>query len=213
MSKAFDVAMAGVISGIVAFTTSQIGVGGTIIGAVLGSMLYQIMSHYVKEPLEKVDTQKIETRIVYAIPLILILAIEIIYLLAPLYWKPQEILYFLQGATNWNLFRSIGTGLIVMGIYPIIQPENIQKKYGYVVLSMGIVILLRGFLDAASPLVELYSGFFIEFAIPLSIILILALSYVILSLFKESINIRNKDVSKKMEQKLENEEISTKEED
>lgn len=48
MSKMLDVVMAGVISGIVALTTSKMGVSGTIIGVVLGAMLYQFMSHYVK---------------------------------------------------------------------------------------------------------------------------------------------------------------------
>ena len=64
MSKMLDVIMAGVISGIVALTTTQMGVGGTVIGATLGAMLYQVMSHFIKEPLEVVNTKRIETKIV-----------------------------------------------------------------------------------------------------------------------------------------------------
>ncbi|HIH62141.1 MAG TPA: hypothetical protein HA298_05640, partial [Methanobacteriales archaeon] len=56
MSKAFDIIMAGLISGIVAFTTQKLGVGGTALGAVLGSMLYQLLSHYLREPLGNVKT-------------------------------------------------------------------------------------------------------------------------------------------------------------
>ncbi|MCC7557948.1 MAG: hypothetical protein KO217_04565, partial [Methanobacteriaceae archaeon] len=65
MSKTLDIVMAGVISGIVAFTTSQIGIAGTVIGAVMGAMLYQIMAHFIREPLGNIKTQKIETRIVF----------------------------------------------------------------------------------------------------------------------------------------------------
>ena len=107
MSKMLDVMMAGVISGIVAFTTSKMGIAGTVLGAVLGAMLFQFMSHFVKEPLENVNTKKIETRIVYAIPLIIIMVIEIIYIFAAVYWKPEQIFYFLENATDWNLFKSI----------------------------------------------------------------------------------------------------------
>ena len=148
MSKMLDVIMAGVISGIVAFTTSKIGIAGTVLGAVLGAMLYQFMSHYVKEPLGNVKTRKIETRVVYAIPLILILAIEIIYIFSAVYWKPEQIFYYLENVTDWNLFRSIGIGLICMGIYPLLISENIKQSYGYVILSVGIIILLNGFVDA-----------------------------------------------------------------
>jgi hypothetical protein len=40
--------MAGVISGIVAYTTSQLGIAGTVIGAVLGSKLYQLMTQFFR---------------------------------------------------------------------------------------------------------------------------------------------------------------------
>ncbi|HIH70782.1 MAG TPA: hypothetical protein HA301_01805, partial [Methanothermobacter thermautotrophicus] len=81
LTKAFDILMAGVISGIVAFTTSKLGVGGTVMGAVLGSMLYQLLSHYFREPLKNVKTERVESRAVFAIPLIIIVIIEFIYLL------------------------------------------------------------------------------------------------------------------------------------
>jgi len=187
MSKLFDIVMAGLISGIVAFTTTKIGIAGTILGAVFWSVLYQIMSHYVKEPLQKAETKKIENKIVYMIPLVLILFVEIIYLLKPIYLEPQQIFYFLQGATNWNLFRSIGTGLVLMGIYPILQPENIDRKYGYILLSLGIVILLRGFTDVSSRFVDLYSFIFFELGTYITIMIILVLSYVIISIVKDSL--------------------------
>lgn len=189
MSKMLDVLMAGVISGIVAVATSKIGISGTVIGAVIGAMLYQLMSHYVKEPLGNVETKKIETRVVYTIPLIIILAIEIIYIFAAVYYKPEQIFYFLENATDWNLFRSIGIGLICMGIYPILISENIKQSYGYIILSVGIIILLKGLIDASYSFVELYAPIFTDFGFIISLGVIAALLYVIISIFQESMGI------------------------
>ncbi|MBI5679999.1 MAG: hypothetical protein HZC47_03780 [Methanobacterium sp.] len=187
MSKMLDVVMAGVISGIVAFTTSKIGIAGTILGAVIGAMLYQVMSHYIKEPLESVKTKKIETRIVYTIPLMIIVGIEIIYIFSAIYGKPEQIFYLLENATNWALFKSIGIGLIFMGIYPILQPENIKRSYGYMLLSVGVIKLLNGFVDVNSPFVTLYKPYFVEFGFIISLVVVAVLSYVIISIIQESI--------------------------
>ena len=227
MSKMLDIIMAGVISGIVALTTTKLGIGGTVIGAVIGAMLYQVMSHFIKEPLENahtkknvhtrdvhtrnvhtksvntkkientrksVNTNRIETRIVYVFPLIIIVAVELIYLFSSVYWKPDQIFHSLEQATDGTLFRTIGLGLLIMGIYPIIQSENIKRSYGYIILSVGIVKLLNGFVDANSPFVKLYANLFADFGLIISLAVIAALSYVILSIIQESILIsREKD--------------------
>ena len=194
MSKMLDVVMAGVISGIVAITTTQMGIGGTVIGATLGAMLYQIMSHFIKEPLEGVNTRKIETKIVYVFPLIVIVVVELIYLFSSVYWKPEQIFNYLEHATDGTLFRTIGIGLLIMGIYPIIQSENIKRSYGYIILSVGIIKLLNGFVDTHSPFVKLYANLFADFGLIISLAVIAALSYVILSIIQESIVIsREKD--------------------
>ncbi|MDO8870970.1 MAG: hypothetical protein Q7V10_09530 [Methanobacteriaceae archaeon] len=194
MSKTFDIFMAGIISGIVAYTTIQLGIGGTVIGAVLGSVLYQFMSHFIRNPLEKVQTQKIESSIVYTLPLLLILGIEIIYFMAPIYWRSEQIFYFLQGATGWNLFRSIGIGLIIMGIYPILQSEFVKKRYGFIISGLGVIVLLRGLIDVHSPLVNLYYGLFTRFDDLISLMVIFVLIYVIFAILKGSISlIRQKD--------------------
>ena len=187
MTKAFDIFMAGIISGIVAFTTSKLGVGGTVMGAVLGSMLYQLLSHYFREPLKNVKTERVESRAVFAIPLILIVIIEFIYLLGNFQWRPQQIFYLLEEATSWNLFRSIGVGLMVMGIYPLLQPETIKKSYGHVLLIMGLIILLRGLVDVNSPVVNVYRAIFYEFDILITVTVILGLIYIIISIFRESV--------------------------
>lgn len=187
MTKAFDILMAGVISGIVAFTTSKLGVGGTVMGAVLGSMLYQLLSHYFREPLKNVKTERVESRAVFAIPLLIIVIIEFIYLLGNFQWRPQQIFYLLEEATSWNLFRSIGVGLMVMGIYPLLQPETIKKSYGYVLLLMGFIVLLRGLVDVNSPLVTVYRAIFYEFDVLITFTVILGLIYMIISIFRESV--------------------------
>ncbi|EKF85824.1 hypothetical protein [Methanobacterium formicicum] len=201
MSKTLDIIMAGIISGIVAFTTSQLGVTGTIIGAVIGSMLYQFMSHFFKEPLENVNTLKtpkrVESQIVYAFPLIIILAIEIIYLLSSFYLGPREIFQSMQTATDWNLFRTIGVGLIIMGVYPLLEPDRIPPIYGLAVLGVGVVKLMAGFVDYNSPIVALYSPIFQHFNVLISIVLIAVLLYVIVSIIQDSVTIiRKEDQSK-----------------
>jgi hypothetical protein len=191
MSKTLDVAMAGIIAGIVAYATSILGIGGTVIGAVLGAILYQIMSHLFKAPLEGIRTQNVEARIVYTIPLILIVAIEILFIFALLYIKPGNFFYILENATENNLFRSIGVGLIIMGLYPLIQSENIKKLYGYIIIIVGVIVLLGGFADFNTPITDLYSVIFSELGMIISLMVICALSYVIIAITKESVTIIN----------------------
>ena len=188
--------MAGIISGIVAFTTSQLGIAGTIIGAVIGSMLYQFMSHVFKDPIENVNTlktQRVESSIFYVFPLVIILGIEIIYLLSSVYHMPGELFQSLETATGWNLFRTIGVGLIVMGVYPLLEPERIPPIYGVAVLGVGVVKLMAGFVDYNSPIVALYSPIFHQFSELISIILIAVLLYVIVALIQDSVNISSKE--------------------
>ncbi len=191
MSKTLDVVMAGVIAGIVAYATSILGIGGTVIGAVLGAILYQIMSHLSKAPLEGIKTQNVEAKIVYTFPLILIVAIEILFILALLYVKQGNLFYLLENATSDNLFRSIGLGLIIMGIYPIIEPENINKRYGYIIIAVGIVKLLGGFADFNVPITDLYAFIFSELGVIISLLVIAALTYVIIAITRESVIIIN----------------------
>ena len=88
-----------------------------------------------------------------------------------------------------NLFRSIGFGLIIMGIYPLIQPKEIKKEYGYIIIAVGLIKLWNGFSDLNTPITDLYSLLYSELGILISLMVILALSYVILAIAKESIDI------------------------
>ena len=197
MSKTLDILMAGVIAGTAAYATIKLGIGGTVIGTVLCSMLYQIISHIVKEPVENIKTQKIEREIFYVFPLVIILVIEIIYLLSSLYNSPEQIFTALESATGDNLFKVIGIGLIVMGLYPIIQPESIKKFYGFILLVVGVINLLIGFVDITSPVVQLYAPLFYQLKEVISIIIIAVIAYVIIAITRESvIIILNKDKGK-----------------
>jgi hypothetical protein len=181
--------MVGVISGLAAFATSKLGLAGTVIGAVIGSMLYQVMSHFVREPLENVKTKRIEREIFYVFPLILILIIEIIYLLSAFYLQTGDIFYFLEFATGGNLFKTMGISLIIMGIYPVIKPESIPRHYGVIIMAIGFIKLLWGFIDVNSAFVSLYSPLFFQFNEVISIAMIIALSYVIISLVNDSVTL------------------------
>jgi len=196
MSKTLDIIMAGLISGIVAYTTSQLGIAGTVIGAVMGSMLYQFMSHVFKEPIENVNTvktQRVESSIFYVFPLIIILAIEVIYLLSSFYHMPSELFQSLETATGWNLFRTIGVGLLVMGVYPLLEPDRIPPIYGLAVIGVGLVKLMAGFVDYNSPIVVLYSPIFRQYSELISIVLIAVLMYVIVSIIQDSVTIIRKE--------------------
>jgi MFS family permease len=189
MSKALDVVTAGIVAGIVAYATAILGIGGTVIGAVLGAILYQVMSHLFKEPLEKIETQNFEAKIVYVIPLVLIVIVEISHILAMKYFNPDSIFYQLEAATKYNLFRSIGAGLIIMGLYPIIQSEYIKKSYGYIILVVGVIVLLGGFADFNTPITDLYSVIYSEMGIIIPVIVIAAISYVAIAITWEAVDI------------------------
>lgn len=190
MSKVLDIIMAGIISGIVAYTTSQLGITGTIIGAVIGSMLYQLMSHFFSKPMDTVDelkTQKVETSVFYVFPLVIILGIEILYLFSSFYHTFDVIFQSLETATSWNLFRTIGVGLLIMGIYPLLEPDRIAPKYGLIIMAVGVVKLMAGFVDYQSSFVTLYLPLFQQFSELISIVLIAALLYVIVNIIQDSV--------------------------
>lgn len=195
MSKSFDVLMAGLISGIVALTTGFLGVAGTVIGAVLGAILYQALSLFVKEPLESSTIRRVENELVYVIPLVLIAVFLAIFIVALFHaytmYSPDFLEFFrqLEEITNNNLVRFMGIGLVAMGIYPLIQPKVIEKKYGFIIFISGIILLIRGLLDINVEFFYYYSEVFQPFDILLMICVFLALSFVIIKMFIESITL------------------------
>ena len=183
--------MAGIISGVVALTTSILGIGGTVIGAVLGAIIYQIISIYIKEPLENADIRKVESEVVYILPLALIAILLIIFIMA--YFNSEFFSYYsqLKEFTDNNLLRLMGIGLIAMGIYPLIQSKNIDKKHGLVVLILGIILLFRGLIDIDYQLLYLYWILMGEFGYIIPLAIFLPLLFVILKILLGSVKLYN----------------------
>ena len=183
--------MAGLISGTVALTTSILGIGGTVIGAVLGAIIYQIISIFVKEPLENTNIRKVENEIVYILPLVIIAILLIIFIMA--YFNTEFFSYYIQlkGFTDNNLLRLMGIGLIVMGVFPLIQSKNINKKYSLIVLFLGVVLLFRGLIDIDPQLLNLHGILFGEFSYILPLAILLVLLFVIIKILLESVKLYN----------------------
>jgi len=121
--------------------------------------------------------------------------------LSSFYYKPEQIFYSMESATRWNLFRTIGVALLIMGIYPLIESEKISKHYGYIIIAVGIIKLMGGFADYNSSIVELYSPIFYQLNELISILVIAALTYVIISITRESVTIiHEKDQNKELQE-------------
>ena len=195
MSRSFDIIMAGTISGIVAISTSFLGVGGTVIGAVLGAILYQILSIFIKEPLENATIRKVENEIVFIIPLVLIAIFIAVFIVAYLHTYlmhfPDFYEFFkqLEEITNDSLLRILGIGLMIMGIYPLLRPEAIKREYGAVILVLGVILLVRGLLDVDPNFLYLYVNTLGVLDLVLIILIFLTLVFIIIKIFLESVTL------------------------
>ncbi|MDR3223251.1 MAG: hypothetical protein LBT66_05935 [Methanobrevibacter sp.] len=200
MGKKFDIIMAGVVSGIVAITTTFLGLAGTIIGTVLGSIIYQSLSTYVKESLNqrthnnkiKINNlQLLEDKIVFIIPLILIIIIELSFLYSIFY--NNSTFNHLERLTNNNLFKAISIGLFALGLYSIFQPKKIKYQYGISLLILSIFFLIRGILDTNIPYIQqlIYPliDFLLNYDAIIAILIILILVYITIKLFYDSLKI------------------------
>ena len=163
--KHFNVMMAAFISGTVALFTSVLGVSGTIIGSVLSSFLYQLLSGYSEEKIEEgaLRKPKLANEIVYIFPLVVIGIIELIFFLSALHYRFDMIFDFLESAVANNLFRLMGIGLIILGAYPYFDSNNIDKRNGTVVLIVGVLLLLRGLMDISSITSKIFYAVFAPF--------------------------------------------------
>lgn len=196
MAKGIEIIIAGIIAGIVAYTTSILGIKGTVLGAVITSILIELLSNFFKEPFEKTSTRKNYVKITYLLPLFLIGLIEIIYLLIDSSFKSYKLFYLLEDMASGNLFRIMGLSLIVMGVYPIVQSKDIKRDYGLIIAILGIILLLRGFVDADYFLVSLYAPLFVEYDFIISLVIISGISYVIFKVLNEVFKTKTDEISK-----------------
>ncbi|MBE6512927.1 MAG: hypothetical protein E7Z75_07300 [Methanobrevibacter olleyae] len=184
MVKHFNVMMAAFISGTVALFTSVLGVSGTIIGSVLSSFLYQLLSGYSEEKIEEgaLRKPKLANEIVYIFPLVVIGIIELIFFLSALHYRFDMIFDFLESAVANNLFRLMGIGLIILGAYPYFNSNNIDKRNGTVVLIVGVLLLLRGLMDISSITSKIFYAVFAPFDSLFALFVIVSLALVIFNI-------------------------------
>lgn len=188
MVKHFNVMMAAFISGTVALFTSVLGVSGTIIGSVLSSFLYQLLSGYSEEKIEEgaLRKPKLANEIVYIFPLVVIGIIELIFFLSALHYRFDMIFDFLESAVANNLFRLMGIGLIILGAYPYFNSNNIDKRNGTVVLIVGVLLLLRGLMDISSITSKIFYAVFAPFDSLFALVVIVLLALVIINILISS---------------------------
>ena len=188
--KHFNVMMAAFISGTVALFTSFLGVSGTIIGSVLSSFLYQLLSGYSEEKIEEgaLRKPKLANEIVYIFPLVVIGIIELIFLLSALHYRFDMIFDILESAVSNNLFRLMGIGLIILGAYPYFDSNNIDKRNGTVVLIIGVLLLLRGLMDISDITSKIFYAVFAPFDSLFALFVVIALALVIFNILISSDN-------------------------
>lgn len=188
--KHFNIIMAAFISGTVALFTSVLGVSGTIIGSVLSSFLYQLLSGYSEEKIEEgaLRKPKLANEIVYIFPLVVIGIIELIFFLSALHYRFDMIFDFLESAVANNLFRLMGIGLILLGAYPYFDSNNIDKRNGTVVLIVGVLLLLRGLMDISSITSKIFYAVFAPFDSLFALIVVILLALVIINILIGSDN-------------------------
>ncbi len=182
--KHFNVMMAALISGTVALFTSVLGVSGTIIGSVLSSFLYQLLTGYSEEKYDEgaIRKPKLANEIVYIFPLVVIGIIELIFALSALHYGFEMIFGFLESAVANNLFRLMGLGLIVLGAYPFFNSNNIDKRNGAVVLVLGVLLLLRGLMDVSNITSKIFYAVFARFDMFFAFFVVIALAVVIINI-------------------------------
>lgn len=190
MVKHFNVMMAAIISGTVALFTSVLGVSGTIIGSVLSSFLYQLLTSYSEEKYDEgsIRKPKLANEIVYIFPLVIIAIIELIFFFSALHYRFDMIFTFLEEAVANNLFRLMGLGLIVLGAYPYFNSNNIAKRNGTVLLIVGVLLLLRGLMDVTSITSRIFHAIFAPFDMFFALFVVIALALVIINILLNSEN-------------------------
>ena len=190
--KHFHVIMAAFISGTVALFTSVLGVSGTIIGSVLSSFLYQLLSGYSEEKLEggALRKPKLANEIVYIFPLVVIGIFELIFLCSSLHYRFDMLFDMLEAAVNNNLFRLMGLGLILLGAYPFFDSNNIDKRNGTFVILIGVLLLLRGLVDITDFTAKIFYSGFDQFDFIFALFVVIGLALVILNILISSGNLK-----------------------
>ena len=190
--KHFHIIMAAFISGTVALFTSVLGVSGTIIGSVLSSFLYQLLSGYSEEKLEEgtLRKPKLANEIVYIFPLVVIGIFELIFLCSALHYRFDMLFDMLEAAVNNNLFRLMGLGLILLGAYPFFDSNNIDRRNGTFIIFLGILLFLRGLVDITDTTSMIFQAIFAQYDFLFAIFVVFGLALVIANILISSGNLK-----------------------
>lgn len=205
--------LVGVISAFVAITTALLGVAGTIIGSVLSSVLYNMLSEALEKPVSDVSiSSDFEWEIAYVIPLAIIAFIQLLLILAFLSeWGllPRvflKIFLSIQGVADNNLYRVLGFSLIIMSVYPfVLKPDFVKKAHGLLIALVGLIFLARGFSDIENMITLAYGIVFYYFDFPIAVVAFLLLVFVIYKILryardsksKSKLNVYDKVMHKK----------------
>lgn len=181
--------LAGLISGFVALTTSILGVTGTVIGTVIASIFYNFLSEHLENQMEKAEITAFENELIFLLPLAIIAIIQFILIFSLL--SPMDLgengflnIYLsLQDLANNNLYRILGISTLLISIYPMfLKGKRISRNQGFLLSFVGVIFLLRGFLDFEHSFVDFYDDFYYSMDLYLAIIAFIILIYLIITL-------------------------------
>lgn len=202
--------LAGLISGMVALTTGILGVTGTVIGSVIASVIYNFLSESLESQIEKADITKFENELIYLFPLIVITIIHFSFILAFLAdlnfigYSYLNVYLTLQDLVSNNLYRILGISTLFISIYPrFLKTEKLNASESILLAFVGVIFLLKGFIDFNNPIVYLYRDFYSNVTFQLAIIAFIILIYLILKLGYAAYHsnlkqdIKHKNMSKK----------------
>lgn len=179
MVKHFNIIMAGVISGIVALFTSFLGISGTIIGSVLSSFLYQLLSAFYEEKTKNIDFSNVGKlgnvnksnkfylknnsllthKLAFVFPIVVILLIECLFCLTYTHYGFLKLFNLLEAITDQNLFRVMGMALIVISLYPLFKSDIVKRINFLYLFIVGVLLLFRGLIDIHPLFLKIfYSG-------------------------------------------------------
>lgn len=189
MVKHSKILLAGIISGIVAITTTLLGITGTVIGSVIASIIYTFLSEYLEKPIQKANEKNIENELIFVLPLIIITAIQFLLIMAFLSewgYINDDFLHVylsLQQLVSNNLYRILGFSTLLISIYPMfLKTEKINRNQGILLAIVGLIFVFRGFIDLNNPFVNFYKMVFEEFDFYIAIFVLIILSYLVLKL-------------------------------
>lgn len=199
---------AGIVSGLVAILTAKFGLSGTVVGSVFSSVLYNFITGYIDEKHKEtgglnidISKPRLDLELFYIFPLVVILLIEICYIFTFFSSGFSLVFMKLEDVTSGNLFRVIGFGLIILGIYPMFDSKTLKKVNGFLLVFCGVLLLAWGLIDLNNPISDVIGIVIQKLGFFISLLISLILIYVIFSILlrkSEKPSSRNRNFSSKV---------------